>query len=151
MDSAFVAIHFISLKQWAWTNSRFTDWLSFHGLLYQRESCLKYQLSPNGNSCANVDLNFILKMCRFWPLFVYFRPFFITISLIQTEKSVDGVLGIQTRGPRMVGADITTELWRPPLTLILFQFYILSVFENNECCREREKKVYFYQIRKRWR
>ena len=29
--------------------------------------------------------------------FVYFRPFLITISIIQIEKSVDGVLGIQTR------------------------------------------------------
>ena len=53
-----------------------------------------------------------LKMGRFRPLF-YFRPFLITIS-IQIEKSVDGVLGIRTRGRRMVGADETTELWRPP-------------------------------------
>ena len=30
------------------------------------------------------------------------------------EKSVDGKLGIQTRGHRMVDADKTTELWRPP-------------------------------------
>ena len=29
-------------------------------------------------------------------------------------KSLDGVLGIWTRGRRMVGADETTELWRPP-------------------------------------
>ena len=47
------------------------------------------------------------------PLFVYFCSFLITIS-IQIEKSIDGVLGIQTRGRRMVGADKTTELWRPP-------------------------------------
>ena len=31
------------------------------------------------------------------------------------KESVDGVLGIRTRGRRMVGADETTELWRPPL------------------------------------
>ena len=42
------------------------------------------------------------------PLFVYFRSFLITIS-IQIEKSVDGVIGIQTWGRRMVGADETTE------------------------------------------
>ena len=48
------------------------------------------------------------------PLFVYFRYFLDTISIIQIEKSVDGVLGIQTWGCRMVGADETTELWRPP-------------------------------------
>ena len=46
------------------------------------------------------------------PLFVYFHSFLSTIS-IQIEKSIDGVLGIQTRGRRMVGADETTELWRP--------------------------------------
>ena len=48
------------------------------------------------------------------PLFVYFRSFLIpiTISIIQIEKSVDGVLGIRTRGRRMVGIDETTELWR---------------------------------------
>ena len=51
---------------------------------------------------------FFKKMGQSWPLFVYFL---ITISRI--EKSIDGVLGIQTRGRRMVGADETTELWRP--------------------------------------
>ena len=44
---------------------------------------------------------------------VYFRSFLVTIS-IQIEKSIDGVLGIRTRGHRMVGTDETTELWRPP-------------------------------------
>ena len=48
-------------------------------------------------------------MGRFRPLFVYFRSFLTTISMIQIEKSVDGVLGNQTRGRRMVGADETTE------------------------------------------
>ena len=51
------------------------------------------------------------------PLFVYFRPLLVTIS-IQIEKSVDGVLGIQTQGHRMVGTVETMELWRPPLTNI---------------------------------
>ena len=54
-------------------------------------------------------------MGKFRPLFVYFRHFLDTISIIQIEKSVDEVLGIQTRGRRMVGADETTELWRPPI------------------------------------
>ena len=45
------------------------------------------------------------------PLFVYFRPFPSTTPMTQNEKSVDGVLGIQTRDRRMVGADKTTELW----------------------------------------
>ena len=47
------------------------------------------------------------------PLFVYLHYFLDTISIIQIEKSVDGVLGIQTRGRRMVGADKITELWWP--------------------------------------
>ena len=51
---------------------------------------------------------FFKKMGQSRPLFVYFRYFLITISII--EKSIDGVLGIQTRGRRMVGADETTEL-----------------------------------------
>ena len=50
-------------------------------------------------------------MGRIQPLFVYFRYFLDTISII--EKSVDGVLGIRTQGRRMVGADETMELWRP--------------------------------------
>ena len=49
------------------------------------------------------------------PLFVYFHYFLDTISIIQIEKSVDGVLGIRTRGRSVVGVDETTELWRPPL------------------------------------
>ena len=51
------------------------------------------------------------------PLFVYFRPFLTVIPItiaIQIEKSEDSVIGIRTRGLRMVGADETTELWRPP-------------------------------------
>ena len=61
-------------------------------------------------------LFFIMGQSR--PLFVYFRYFLDTISII--EKSVDGVLGIRTRGRRMVGADETTELWRPPNIYTLF-------------------------------
>ena len=46
-----------------------------------------------------------------------FCPFLIliTISIIQIEKSIDGVHGIQTQGRMMVGADEAMELWRPPL------------------------------------
>ena len=54
-------------------------------------------------------------MGQFRPIYVYFRYFLDTISIIQIEKSIDEVLGIQTRGRRMVGADKTTELWQPPI------------------------------------
>ena len=33
---------------------------------------------------------------------------------MQIEKSVDGVLGIQTCDISMVGADKTKDLWQPP-------------------------------------
>ena len=35
------------------------------------------------------------------------------MSIIQIEKSIDGVLGIRTHGRRMVVADETIEPWRP--------------------------------------
>ena len=53
--------------------------------------------------------------------FVYFHPFLITISIIPIEKSIDGVLGIRTRGRRIVGANYTTE----PISLCLFICHIL--------------------------
>ena len=56
----------------------------------------------------------VLKNGQIQAFFVYFCPFLITISIIQIEKRLDGVLGIQTWGRRMVGADETTELWRLP-------------------------------------
>ena len=73
-----------------------------------------------------------LKMGQSRPLFVYFRYFLDTISIIQIEKSIDGVLGIRTQGRRMVGADETTELWRPPQNFhsLYFPNYI-SVFSGD--------------------
>ena len=66
-------------------------------------------------------------MGQSWPLFVYFHSFLITIS-IQIEKSTDGVLGIWTRGRRMVGPDETTQLWQPPLSFSLPNCLSLSLF-----------------------
>ena len=63
---------------------------------------------------------FFVKMDQSWPLFVYFRYFLDTISIIQIEKSIDGVLGIRTWGRRMVGADETMELWQPPACMPFF-------------------------------
>ena len=66
------------------------------------------------------------------PLLVYFCYFLDTISILQIEKSLDGVLGIRTQGHRMVGTDETTELWRPPKQTI---FYLV----------ERSVPISFYQ------
>ena len=58
------------------------------------------------------------KICFFkWAnpgLFYVLFSFFSCYNLNTNWKSIDGVLGIRTRGLRMVGADETTELWRPP-------------------------------------
>ena len=71
------------------------------------------------------------------PLFVfYFRSFLVTIS-IQIEKSKDGVLGIRTQGRRMVGADKTTELWRPPRVTVNYKkgFFIFLHRKKTVYCR----------------
>ena len=60
------------------------------------------------------------------PLFCLFSLFLVTIS-IQIEKRVDGVLGIRTRGRRMVDADETTELWRPPEV----DLYLVQLLNKN--------------------
>ena len=74
-------------------------------------------ISTIRSHCLIRTLFFWKNMGQSRPLFVYFRSFLIptTISIIQIEKSVDGVLGIRTRGRRMVDVDDTTELWRHPI------------------------------------
>ena len=74
---------------------------------------LVYEECKQSHTYILLQYPFVKKMGQSRPLFVYFRSFLVTIS-IQIEKSIDGVLGIRTRGRRMVGADETTELWRPP-------------------------------------
>ena len=53
-----------------------------------------YFLLDNFNG---TDLFFYKKWANAGLFFVYFRPFLITIPIIQIEKSIDGVLGIRTR------------------------------------------------------
>ena len=51
-------------------------------------------------------------------IFVYFRSFNrkkCSTVLTLNNKSVDGVLGTQTRGGNMVGADESIELWWHPM------------------------------------
>ena len=76
--------------------------------------------------CSHLDAQMLMqpsffKMGQSRPLFVYFRHFLDTISIIQIEKSIVGVLGTRTRGRRMVGADETTELWLPPMQYSILQ------------------------------
>ena len=66
-------------------------------------------------------------MDKSWPPIVYFRPFLVTVSIIQIEKSLDGVLGIQTWGCRIVGADKFLFLIKALLNLkCVNSFYRLS-------------------------
>ena len=68
---------------------------------------------------------FFNKMHHSRPLFVYFRLFLnpmtnIVKNLTINGKSLDDVLGIQTRDHRIVGAIASTELWHPLLTVFSF-------------------------------
>ena len=53
-------------------------------------------------------------MGQTWPLIVYFSFFSHDKYSTNTinDKSIDGVLGTQAQGGRMVGTDESTELWR---------------------------------------
>ena len=55
--------------------------------------------------------------------FVYFRSFHnartkYSTNLTINDKSIDGVLGSQTQGGRMEGADESTEQWRHCLSML---------------------------------
>ena len=69
------------------------------------------------------------------PLFVYFRLFYKTQTKYNLIKSIDGVLGTQTRGGRIEGADKSTDLWWHPMQLLKngptpAPFPIVFVFSN---------------------
>ena len=57
-----------------------------------RKAKLKLLFVKNGPTTASFFVCFRSFPSR--PLLIYFRPFLITISIIQIEKSVNGVLGI---------------------------------------------------------
>ena len=89
------------------------------------------------------------------PLFVYCCPFLITISIIQIEKSLDGVLGIQTRECRMVGSDETTEQWQPLYINCLLQRVHWTDLAFPSCSGflfdERELPSAAHQQQRQWR
>ena len=47
---------------------------------------------------------------------------------MKIDKSLDGVLGTQTRGDRMEGSDASTDLWRHPVKSYLDHFSITFNF-----------------------
>ena len=58
-----------------------------------------------------------------WANLICFRYFLDPISIIQIEKSIDGLLWIRTLSRRMVGADDTTELTTLLDLLPYFTYY----------------------------
>ena len=88
--------------------------------------------------------NIFLKMGQSRPLFCLFSSFSHYNFNNTNWKSVDGVLGIWTRGRRMVGADETTELWRPPTSLFIGMPYNWSLYHPDPI--EGKRVVYCYFI-----
>ena len=65
----------------------------------------------------NIIRHIFLKKWAKPGLFLFIFRSFHTTNIAQKtidDKSVDGVLGTQTQGGRMVGTDKSTELWRHP-------------------------------------
>ena len=81
----------------------------------------KKSFVPLRSLLFSLFLSFI-KKGQSRPLFVWFRPLLVTISIIQVEKSIDGVIGIWNWGRRMVDADETTELWQLLYSFLFIQY-----------------------------
>ena len=113
---------------------------SFLFLSFYRFLLSSYQVGPTlpmfvlSIAFAALMLSIFFKnMGHSRPLFHLFLSFSHHKSITNC-KSIDEVLGILTWGRRMVRADETTELWRPPLwcCLSLWTFSICaSVFHPN--------------------
>ena len=100
-------------------------------------NCKNLYLSPLSTINLSLLFNFhslVLILCLFkkygpiWPLFDYFRPFLNTTTNIVQSSTKNGksLPGIRSLYCRMVGADISTELWGPLISCILCLF--LSFF-----------------------
>ena len=68
---------------------------------------------PPTNKLIRQKQRFFLKKSTKAGIFCLFSSFSQHNDII-VQKSVDGVLGTQTWGGRMVGTDESTELWRHP-------------------------------------
>ena len=72
-------------------------------------------------------------------LFSFFSHDKYRTNLTIKDKSIDGVLGAQTRGGRMVGPDESTELWWHPLLCITYickmmligRLIVIGAFESS--------------------
>ena len=76
---------------------------------------LLYQLSHNHSPCIPLYPRIIVFNGPIPSSFCLISSFPHDNIQIQIDKSVDGVLGTQTRTVRMEGADKSTELWQHPM------------------------------------
>ena len=90
----------------------FASWSSLNGQKIKSTSLIILEVFKTGLSCDPFLLH-DYDNCFLWAnpaSFCLFSSFSQTISIIQIiEICINGVLGIQTRGCRMVGAGKTTE------------------------------------------
>ena len=63
---------------------------------------------------TNIQASGFLKNGPIPASFLFIFVLFLLQFQYKLKKRVDGVLGIRTRGRRLVGADKTTEIWWPP-------------------------------------
>ena len=66
------------------------------------------------NNWADTSLHLVLKKRPNPASFCLFSFFLHDKYITINDKSIDGVLGTQTRGGRMVGPEESTQQWRPP-------------------------------------
>ena len=85
-------------------------------------------MACQGGPIGSNNIFYFLKNGPILAFLVYFRPFSITILIIQIEKSVDGVLGIQTLGGRMVDTDKIPQSYggRPKPTKFMEHLHLLT-------------------------
>ena len=67
----------------------------------------------------------------------------VCFHFIINDKSVEGVLGNQTRGGRMVVADESTELWRQPLLSKFTKYCLLHSGKGNLCLEHLTLTIHF--------
>ena len=117
-------------------SDRSTNWATqplptfFNFLILGKSSFPQFLYHWLQQMCSLLWSSLILLICVFkWAnlgLFCLFLSF-SHYNFNQTNwKNIDGMLGIRIRGFRMVGADDSTELWRPPINWFVYLMQICS-------------------------
>ena len=94
--------------------------LLFYNTFTRVTDCLsKWSKSSNLIEIRKFSLHswefcFLMGQSRLLFLFIFVFSTCHNLNSNLIHKSIDGVLGVQTRGGRMEGIDESTELWRHP-------------------------------------